>query len=211
MNALLHLLTLTSVLVLHSGERIPVEGTAKEENGMIVFRSAGSLYSMPAAEVQRIEKIESKPETPKVRRLAVSEEHRQRLIEELEKNHAGGPVTELRPIRETSPPPTREEARETRNEENEWRRRARVYEESVRQAREELQLLETRVNELQSQIQGFVSLGYRPRQFTWQTTQLERTKEQLPYARLAVTRAERAYEQFREDARREGVMPGWLR
>jgi hypothetical protein len=211
MNALLLFLTLTSIIVLRSGDRIAVEGAVKEENGVVTFRSGGALYSMPASEVERIDKVEPKPEAPKVRRLAVSEEERRRLLEELEKNHAGAPVTELRPIRETPPPPTKEERRAERDEENEWRRRARMHEESVRQAREELELVESRVDELESQIQGFISLGYRPRQFTYQSTQLEQSKEQLPYLRLAVTRAERAYTEFREEARREGVLPGWLR
>ncbi len=211
MNALLLLLTLTSVIVLRSGDRIVVDGAVREQNGVITFRSAGALYSMPMSEVERIDKAEPKPEAPKVRKLAVSDEERKRLLEELEKNHAGGPVTELKPIKETPPPPTTEERRAARDEENQWRRRARMHEEAVRQAREELALIESRIDELQSQIQGFVSLGYRPNQFTYQTTQLERTKEQLPYARLEVTRAERAYEEFREEARREGVMPGWLR
>jgi hypothetical protein len=211
MNALALLLTLTSMIVLRSGDRIAVEGAVKEENGVVTFRSGGLLYSMPAAEVERIEKPEEKQEPAKVRRLAVSDEQRRRLIEELEKNHAGGPVTELKPIKETPPPPSREEAEATRDEENEWRGRARMHEESMRQAREELELLESRIDDLQSQIQSFISLGYRPRQFTYQTTQLERTKEQLPYAKLALTRAERAYHEFREDARRQGVMPGWLR
>ena len=207
MNALALLLTLTSLIVLRSGDRIAVEGAVKEENGVITFRSGRALYSMPSAEVERIEKLEPKPDTPKVKKLAVSEEERRRLIEQLEKNHAGGTAAaELKPVPEMPPAETVDVV-----EENSWRRQARTHQEAIRQAREELALLESRVDELQSQIQSFVSLGYRPRQFTYQTTQLERTKEQLPYARLAVTRAERAYEEFREDARRQGVLPGWLR
>jgi DNA repair exonuclease SbcCD ATPase subunit len=207
MNALALLLTLTSLIVLRSGDRIAVEGAVKEENGVITFRSGGALYSMPSQEVERIEKIEPQPETPKVRKLAVSEEQRRRLIDELEKNHAGSStMPELKPLPDMPPA---EPANE--HEENSWRRQARNHQEAIRQAREELALLESRVNDLQSQIQGFVSLGYRPRQFTYQTTQLEQTREQLPYAKLAVTRAERAYDEFREDARRQGVLPGWLR
>ena len=68
-----------------------------------------------------------------------------------------------------------------------------------------------RVSELQNKIQGFISLGYKPSQFTYDSTQLQNTLEQIPYARLEVTQAIRAYDQFREDARREGILPGWLR
>ena len=81
----------------------------------------------------------------------------------------------------------------------------------MRRAQEELALLETRAQELRDQIYSFLSLGFQPRQFTYQTTQLARTEERIPYAQLEVTRAERAWAQFKEDARRAGVMPGWLR
>ena len=96
-------------------------------------------------------------------------------------------------------------------EESQWRMRARGHEENIRRAHEELGLLQTRAQELRDQIHSFLSLGYHPRQFTYQTTQLARTEEQIPYAQLEVTRAERAWAQFKEDARRAGVMPGWLR
>jgi hypothetical protein len=221
MNALLLLLTLTSTIVLRSGDRIAVNGPVREEKGVVIFRSNGLFYSMPASEVERIEKPETKPEVKQEppaeaekkvrRRLAVSEEERRRLLAELEKNHTGVAQEPLPILKEIPPPPSPDEAREKRDEENRWRSEARAHEEAVRRANEELALLETRAEELRSQIHGFVSLGYKPRQFTYQTTQLERTLVKIPYAQLEVTRAVRAYEQFREDARRQGVMPGWLR
>ncbi|HYK04623.1 MAG TPA: hypothetical protein VE974_22920 [Thermoanaerobaculia bacterium] len=213
MNALLLLLTLTSTIVLRSGDRIAVHGTVREEKGVVIFRSNGVFYSLPASEVERIDRQETQSEEEKKvrRRLAVSEEERRRLLAELEKNHAGVAQDPLPIPKEIPPPPSREEAREQRDEENRWRREARTHEESVRRANEEVALLETRAEELRSQIHGFISLGYRPRQFSYQTTQLQRTLDQIPYAQLRVTRAVSAYEQFREDARRQGVMPGWLR
>jgi type IV secretory pathway VirB10-like protein len=212
MNVLFLLLTLTSTIVLQSGDRITVEGVVREERGVVIFRSNGVVYSMPASEVERIEKQETPDgEEKKVRRLAVSEEERRRLLAELEKNHAGVAQEPLPLPKEIPPPPSRQEAREQRDEENQWRREARAHEEAARRAQEELALLETRIEELRSQIHGFVNLGYKPRQFTYQTTQLERMLVQVPYAQLRVTRAVRAYDQFREDARRQGIMPGWLR
>ena len=92
-----------------------------------------------------------------------------------------------------------------------WRRQARSYEEDVRRAKEDLELLETRAEELRGQIQSLFALGYQPRQFTYQSTQLARLEERLPAARLGVTRAERAWQQFREDARKQDIPPGWLR
>jgi chromosome segregation ATPase len=211
MNALLLLLTLTSMIVLRSGDRIAVEGSVREERGVVIFRSNGTVYSMPASEVERVDKPETRDDTKKVRRLAVSEEERRRLLADLENNHAGVKQDPLPLPKEIPPPPTREEAREQRTEENQWRSQARAHEETVRRAQEELALLETRITDLRSEIHGFVALGYKPGQFTYQTTQLERSIAQVPYAQLEVTRAFRAYEQFKEDARRQGVMPGWLR
>lgn len=221
MNAILLLLTLTSTLVLRSGDRIAVDAMVKEENGVITFRSNGRLYSMPATEVARIEKNtevariekneEQAPAEKPVRRLRVSPEERKRLLEELERNHSGTPAPPQQASGPYVPEASVEEKQERRREEAYWRREARAREEAITHAREELQLLESRVDELQSQILSFVSLGYKPHQFTYQTTQLAITKEQLPRARLEIGRAERAYTQFREDARKEGVLPGWLR
>ncbi len=216
MNALLLLLVLNSTLVLHSGDRIPVEGKPVEKDGVLTFRSAGKLYSLPASEVERIEEaapgvvveVVAPRKTPVLRRRPVSQEERKRLLAELEKNHQG---TGSMPAPILPPPPTREEARDAKREEASWRREARFHEEAVRRAKEELELLENRALDLQSKIQFLLAQGYKPRQFTYDTTQLQYTLDQLPYARLAVTRAIRAQDQFREDARREGVMPGWLR
>jgi hypothetical protein len=221
MNTLLLLLTVASTLVLRSGDRIAVEGPVREEKGVVMFRSGGVLYSMPAFEIERIEAAPPAPVRPKVveedsprtlpKRLRVSEEERKRILEELQKNRAGTPAPKTTPIEERYPPPSRGEVEQQRREEWEWRREARAYEEALRRAQEDLQLLETRVQELQYQIQSLFSLGYKPHQFTYQTTQLARMQEKIPAARLEVERAQRAYDQFREDARRLGILPGWLR
>lgn len=224
MNALVLLLVLSSTLVLRSGDVIPVEGKPVEKDGVLMFRSAGMLYSLPASEVERIETVEAtdaaatdaetaagekKASSP--RRRIVSEEERKRLLADLEKNHGGTPPPPQQAPPTLPLPPTRAEARELKREEAEWRREARAYEEAIRRANEELELLESRAAELQSKIHSLVSQGYKPNQFTYDTTQLQQTLEQIPYARLQVTRAIRANEQFREDARRDGVLPGWLR
>jgi hypothetical protein len=219
MNALVLLLTLTSTLVLHSGDRIPVEGQPVEKDGVVTFRSGGLLYSMPASEVKRIESespaesavkvTTEKKETP--RRKPVSEEERNRLLAELERNHGGTPPPPDQAPPRLAAPPTAEEVKETRREEWQWRREARAHEEAVRRAQEELALLEARIEDFRNKIQTFVALGYKPHQFTYDTTQLQQSIDALPYARLEITRAVRANEQFRDDARREGVLPGWLR
>lgn len=208
MNAALLLLTLTtSTLVLRSGDRIAVEGTPRHADGVYTFRSGGLLYSLPASEVLRLEETQPAPAEKPTRKLRLSEEERKRLLAELEKNNAGTPP----------PPPPRfvpeaePKSIEPAGEESQWRARARGHEETIRRAQEDLQLLESRIEELRSQIHSFVSLGYQPRQFTYQTTQLAHAMEQVPYAKLEITRAERAWAEFKEDARKAGVMPGWLR
>jgi hypothetical protein len=90
-------------------------------------------------------------------------------------------------------------------------RPARAREEQVRRAQENLALLQQRISDLEFEISGFLSLGYTPQQFTYQTTQLAYAREQIPVAQREVSRAQRAYDQFRDDARRQGVLPGWLR
>jgi hypothetical protein len=186
---------------------------------VVTFRSGGLLYSMPASEVQRIESespaesavkvIAEKKDTP--RRKPVSEEERNRLLAELERNHGGTPPPPEQAPPRLPAPPTREEVKETQREEWQWRREARAHEEAVRRAQEELELIEARIEDFRNKIQTFVALGYKPHQFTYDTTQLQQAIDSLPYARLEITRAIRANEQFREDARREGVLPGWLR
>jgi hypothetical protein len=206
MNSLL----LAVTLILQSGDRIAVEGPVRENDGSIVFRSGGLLYSVPSVEVLRIEDVEvGSAEKPKLR-LRVSEEERRRLIAELEKNHGGTPpppppeIGKAPRAAESAPAPPPED-------EHAWRIRARAHEENVRRAQEDLALLQNRIETLQDEISTLFTLGFKPRHFTYQTTQLARVREQIPYAQLEVTRAERAWQQFREDARRAGVMPGWLR
>lgn len=207
MNALVLLLALTSTLVLRTGEKIVTEGSPREENGVITFRSGGVLYSMPAVEVVRIDKNDaSDDDGTQVRRLRVSPEERKRLIEELEKNHRGVSPGTLPPTIKVPAAP-----RPNPGDEQRWRQQAREHEEAIRRAREELELLESRAEELRNEIHSFVALGYKPNQFTYQTSRLQFTLELIPRAKLQVTRAERAYDQFREDARRQGILPGWLR
>lgn len=205
-----------STLVLLSGERIPVDGPIEEKNGRVTFRSRGLLYSLPVAEIDETAtaaapKKEKAPPADGIVRLRVGEEERKRLLKKLEQNRAGQPP-QRQPILEHAPtPPTSDEVAATKREESEWRRQARAHEESIRRAKEDLQLIESEIEALDREIRTLLSLGYSPRSFTHETTRLERLRERIPRARLEIERAQRAWDQFREDARREGVMPGWLR
>jgi hypothetical protein len=208
-----------SAILLRSGHRLEVVGTATEKNGQLLFRvEGGSLYSIPLSEVD-VEATIAAAQPPAVvvaatpaspTRLKVSDEQRQRLLKELEANHSGKPAPPRAPAAPAPPPP--DPARQLQNpEEWAWRNRARAFDEGVRRAEENLQLLTHRAEQLKSQISGFLSLGFNPRQFTYQTTQLQYVQEQIPVAQLELQRAKRAQEQFREDARRQGILPGWLR
>lgn len=182
------------------------------------FRSAGVLYSLPAEEVQRIETAEAAPASPAVaakavptKRLRVTDEERKQILEKLAKNHSGTPAPRQAMLESPPPPPSAAEVAQQRRDEWAWRRDAREHEEAVLRAQENLQLIENRIAELETRVQSFIAQGFKPRDFTYDSSQLVREKEQLPYARLAVERAKRANDQFREDARRQGVLPGWLR
>jgi hypothetical protein len=224
MNTLLLLVVLTtSTLVLRSGDRILVEGPIKQNDGVVTFKSDGMLYSMPIEEidVEASNKADAESEEEKeqenIRKLRVSPEERKRLFEELAKNHTGTPAPKQALLDNA-----KSEAKESKDEaepeskvadprdEWSWRREARSYQEAVRRAQEDLALLETRIEDLRGQIRSFFSLGYKASQFSYQTTQLARTEEKIPAARLEVERAKREYAQFREDARRQGALPGWI-
>jgi hypothetical protein len=141
---------------------------------------------------------------PDLQKLKVTQAERQRLIAELEQNHTG---QEAPPLRLADLPPA--EPKNTA-EEWSWRNRAKAYEEGIRRA-ENLDLLQQKADALRSHIAGLLSLGYKPAQFSYDATSLQYTVDQIPYAELAVTRAERAYDDFRDEARVKGIMPGWLR
>jgi len=221
MHPLVLFLIVTSTLVLRSGDRIAVDGAVHRENGVVKFRSAGVLYSLPADEVDRIETTQPEPEPPPApaaksapltpKRLRLTDEERRKKIAELAENHSGTAAPPQAILQSPPPPPSPAAVAQQTREEWAWRRDAREHEEAVRRAREGLQLIENRIAELESRIQSFVSQGFKPRDFTYDSSQLIRERERIPYAQLEIERAQRANEQFREDARRQGILPGWLR
>jgi len=200
----------TTTLILRNGSRFDVEGPIREERGRIIFRS-GTLYSIPVAEVDMEATRAAVTGTVIVslgadKKLKVSASERDRLLRELEQNHSGGPVHVLDRDKVVEP----REAPD-KGDEWSWRATARSHEEAIRRAKENAALLRDRAELLRRQIEQFVALGYRGRQFSYQSTELQVTLEQIPAAELEIARAERANAQFRDDARKQGIMPGWLR
>jgi hypothetical protein len=219
MNPLAHLLLITALsiptatLVLRSGERIAVDGNVRLEDGRILFRAGGTLYSVRSEDVDldATRAASSVVTVTEERRgkLKVTAEERDRLLRELEQNHSGKPAPAGAFEYPSGPTPS-ERQQETRDEWS-WKNTARSYEESIRRAQEELDLLVDRAGALKAHIAGLLALGHKPSEFTYDTTQLAYLLDQIPNAELEVRRAERAYAQFRDDARRQGVDPGWLR
>jgi len=227
-------------LVLNTGQRLAIEEEVRIEEGLVVFRAEGGpLYSIPLSEVDlaRTEqaneapKRESVPAGPKRssdearldlermladrslagRQIVVSEEEKQRLIEEAARSR-GIPV---------EPPPVTagedlvvagvtDEGRGDRDEWY-WREKSRGYHDRVTRAKEELAFLADKEQRLQDEILGLLSLGYNPNQFNLQVLQLAHTRDSIPRAQLNLQRAERDLARFKDDARRQGILPGWLR
>jgi len=203
----------TNTLVLRSGHRINVDGSARLESRRVLFRSGGALYSIPEDEVDvdatRAAGTPAAIQAEGRGKLKVTAEEKQRLLKELEQNHSGtaAPANAL----EVPPGPTPAERQQATEDEWAWKRQSRAYEEGVRRAQEELDLLAYKAAALKAHIAGLLSLGHKPDEFTYDTTVLAYTLEQIPRAALEVERAQRAYDQFRDDARRQGVQPGALR
>ncbi len=141
MNALLILLVTalsipTPTLVFRSGDRLDVDGSVRVEQGRVIFRSGGALYSVPEAEVDlaATRAVLSVPivKAQTTMRLKMSEAERTRLFKELEQNHSGTPTTAKLPIF----PTVSEREQLASPEEWSWRRDSQAYEESIRSARE---------------------------------------------------------------------------
>lgn len=219
MNMLGTLLLLTALtiptptLVLRNGAHISVDGSVRQEEGRVIFRTGGVLYSLPATEVDFEATRTAGINVTLVRgdddrmKLKVSREERDRLLRELEQNHNGTPAS---PEGLRVPPPSPDMVANSSDEWT-WRRNARAHEEAVRRAKEEVQMLYDRIDGLKQRIRSLAAQGFKPSQFTYETSELQLTYDSIPRAQLEVERAQRELEQFRDDARRLGIMPGWLR
>ncbi|HEX6179370.1 MAG TPA: hypothetical protein VF057_13490, partial [Thermoanaerobaculia bacterium] len=176
MNRLIFGLLVVSTLVLVTGERIDVAGPIQDDGNRLVFRTTGgTLYSLAVDEVdlaatRRLEEQRRKAAAPAAKKLKVTPEERDRLLAELAKNHEGQAPDPQQMLESPPPAPTARERAAEQDDEWRWRREMRAYEEGVRRAQENLQLLLDRAEQLENEIRGFLSLGYTPRQFTYQTT-----------------------------------------
>lgn len=223
--SLASLLTLNpETIVLRSGARMDLQGAMVLRDGQAIFTSPNKrLYSISIDEIdpdateklaaERKAAVEERPsQVSAPRRFRVSGAERERLLRQIEANHEGkpGPPLDLQRLKDLTAESNSVTVSE-RGDERYWRDRARSFSEAVTRSREDLQLLLDRQQQLEDQILGFLSRGYNARQFSYQAEQLQLTRDSLAAARLAVTRANRENDRFRDDARREGILPGWLR
>ena len=217
------------ILVLHSGHQIAVAGPIREDGTRLVFRTpAGVLYSLAVDEIdldateqlaRASDPAEDDPEpaseavTPLPRRkLAVSEEEKQRLLDEISQNREGKPAPEQRSLSgeglEEELERLDREREERKREERFWREKAGPLRERLEQARDEVAMLEARVRRLEDEVRMVYSLGLDP---TGQLYQLDVARNGLEGARQRVLSAERAWAELQEQARRAEALPGWLR
>ena len=215
MNAATLLLAVVmNTLVLRSGDRIAIAGPAQRANGVVVFRvEGGALYSIPETEVdldatQKANGENAGPQQQALpRKLKVSAAERDRLIKQLEQSH--GEPAELpsydspRGKDKAEPDKSADEAR--------WHAAARQHEEWIRSAQGRVEDLHATADRLRDSIRTYMGLGYSPDNFSYLTMQLSNVEAQIPQAEREVERAQRAYDDFREDARKQGILPGWLR
>jgi hypothetical protein len=227
-------------IVLRTGERIAVSGDVTADGSRVVFRATdGTLYSIPVAEIDVEATASPSPTPPRARparseaenaaldqlvksmaskslsnrNLVVSEDEKRRLLEGLKESRGTpGPVRPYEPLSfDSSESSPKELAGPRGSDEWYWRDRARAHKERVLQRKEDLRMLVEKEQDLSDEIINLLNLGYNGNQFSYQVLSLARVRDQIPYARLEVERAERAYAQFRDDARRQGILPGWLR
>lgn len=211
------------VLVLRSGHQITVDGRMTVQNGNLVFRDrSGVLYSLPLTEIDQQATLklhtasagEPDPSRPAIRRveptlkLRVNAEEKQRLLKELEKSRgtpaAPAPRAKALEINETV------EIRD-HSDEARWRAESRNFEENVRRKQENLEMLRERAQRLEDEVRALLSFGVPPDQYSYSLVRLQDTRSMLDQAQLDLTQAQRDLADFRERARRQGILPGWLR
>ncbi|MGH9456365.1 MAG: hypothetical protein ACRD2J_01845 [Thermoanaerobaculia bacterium] len=215
-------------IVLLSGHQIPVSGDVLIDDDRLIFRNvAGVLYSIHIDEVDMpatlasgdlaTEDVENTTNPRRgVRKLTVSDEEKERLLERLAANRkdepsppAEGGMSDEQVAEELERSEQRKE--EAREEEAYWRAQAGAARDRLESARAQVETLEQRERQLDSQIRLMHSAGYPPETMTAQLFELERTRSQLDAARLGLGRAQREWNDLQNRARRDGALPGWLR
>jgi hypothetical protein len=216
-------------IVLRSGAVIDVLEVVKLERGRVVFAGAdGSLFSIRLSEIDveatdaRLGRPGEDPEDPMIRprgesselepvtrKLPVSEEEKKRILAEMEKkSHTGRAAPEV--VYE-EPEPDLKVSVEGRTDEEEWRRRARALRDAVDRAKKELDLAIRQERQLNDVVLFFAGRSGDASNYGYLVHQLQDVRSMIPRLRISLEQAEQAWLRFQDDARRQGVLPGWLR
>jgi hypothetical protein len=210
-------------VILRSGQSIAVVGEIRQEGDKLLFRSpAGVLYSIAIAEVDFAAMARTGPKDDPVeeldrgarhpaRRLTVTPEERDRLLDELSKRKSSASPVDpevLSPIPDSGPA---KPASPAAGAEERWRAEARAAREAVERRKNDLEALRRRVTELEDQLRLLLSSGYDPSLLSAQALELDRARNGIDGAQEALRDAQRALTDLQERARKAGVLPGWLR
>lgn len=215
---------LATILLLDGGTRIEGEIVERANGRVVVRTSAGLLYSVPESSIRsESESAHSTEEKGKAavrvapaRRLPeskirVSDEEKNRLLTELSKNHSGKTAPK-QSWEIPKPQPAEAEIEVTeRSDESYWREESRKRDEAVRRATEQYELLTRREREIEDTVRMMLASGVNPDHMGYQVMALTDTRTMREQARLAIESAKRHRDALHEDARREGILPGWLR
>lgn len=217
-------LLLATVLTLDGGSRIEGE-IVERANGRVIVRTAtGVLYSLAESSI-RSESV-TPVSLPEVRATAVKRERsarlpdlkirvadaeKKRLLAELSKNHSGKTAPKQSWEIARAEPAEEQLVVTERSDESYWREESRKRGEAVLQAKERLELMTRREQELEDTVRMMLATGVNPDYMGHQMNALADARTMRDQARLDIGRAERDFRALQEDARREGILPGWLR
>jgi hypothetical protein len=210
------------ILVLRSGERIELSGELRRDGDRVVFRSrVGTLYSLPASEIDEKATraaITAEPEAASKgrlpRRLKGDEATKRRLLADLSKSRGTRvppPLADPPPTPASSPESEAAKLEVEAAREEMWRREARAFDARVADAEQRIRNLAERERALNDAILGMMAMGHPQEHLGLQVRALQDTKSYLEQAKRDLERATRERSAFQEDARRRGILPGWLR
>ena len=229
----LSLLTLMSAatvttIELRSGEIIAADGVVEQQGSRTVFRVGTRAFSLASEEIVSLEVHEAVPTAapepalprteaihvsavpPRTSTLNVDRQTAERVLNAIQPATEGtGRDQRALPAPVTFPPPSPDEP--DPGDEHYWRERWRQAQDGVADARQDLEWLRARERRLNDEILSLIALGYHESQMGRQAWQLQNTRDEIERAALRIQRAERELTRVRNDARREGAPPAWLR
>jgi hypothetical protein len=212
------------VLILRSGEAVPIRRVVSLSETRIVFESpTGVLFSLPLSELD-VEKTADGESAENVGvsagtarsndklRLAVADEEKERLLRTLEKTARRGmppPQFEKPPVA-GDPHDSAETSGARSLAEGQWRERGRAARERIAEAEFLLREAERYERELNAFLLAMASPYGIPEVYSAYMRDLADTRSRIPMLREEVSRAREAFETLKTEANRAGALPGWL-